>query len=215
VRLWIDGALAIDQWKEQSPSTYVAEVYLAEGMHSIRMEYYELTLGAVAMLSWERADQYPDWRAEYFNNTNLQGAPILVRNEPAINYTWTGTSPAPGIVPNENYSARWSRISWFDGGEYRFRVRSDDGVRLFVDNQIVLDRWQDGDTGWLEEYYTVPSGNREIRVEYYQRNGGAFISFNWERRDRPDTPPLAVISAPSEGIQGQSVDFDGSRSRRR
>jgi PKD repeat protein len=214
VRLWVDGALIINRWQEQSPTTHTADIYLADGPHSIRMEYYERAMGAVAMLSWERADQYADWRAEYFNNPDLQGAPVLVRNEPTIDYTWTNISPAPGTVPTQNFSVRWTRQVYFDGGDYQFKLRADDGVRVWVDNQIVIDHWRDGDTGWLEEYRNVPSGNREIRIEYYKRGAEAFITFTWQHRDRPDNPPIAVISAPSDGVAGLPVNFDGSRSRR-
>jgi PKD repeat protein len=214
VRLWIDGALVINHWQDQSPTTHAAEIYLTEGAHSIRMEYYERTLGAVAILSWQRADQFPDWKAEYFNGTELQGTPILVRNEPSINYNWSFISPAPGIVPEDNFSVRWTRVSSFDTGDYVFRLRSDDGVRVWFDNQLIFDRWQDGDSGALETTRNVPGGLHDMRVEYYKRGAEAFISFSWERVDRPDEPPLAVISSPSEGEVGQSITFDGRRSRR-
>jgi PKD repeat protein len=178
------------------------------------MEYYERTLGAMSILSWQRADQFPDWKAEYFDGINLEPPPILVRNEPSINYNWSFISPAPGIVPVENFSVRWTRVSAFDSGDYVFRVRSDDGVRVWFDNQLVLDRWQDGDSGLLETTRNVPGGLHDMRVEYYKRSAEAFISFSWQRVDQPDEPPLAVISSPSEGAVGQSITFDGGRSRR-
>jgi len=186
---------------------------MTQGTHNIRMEYYERTMGAVAMLSWERADQFPDWKAEYFNNPNLQGSPVLVRNEASINYNWGAGSPAPGL-PNDNFSARWTRRVSLDGGDHVLRVRSDDGVRVWVDNNLVVDRWQDGDSGWIEEDHNVSSGIHEIRVEYYERTGDAFISFASWKKDQPDTPPIAVISAPSDGLVGSPVNFDASRSRR-
>jgi hypothetical protein len=189
-------------------------VYLSDGAHTIRLEYYERFLGAVAMLSWERADQFPDWKAEYFDNPNLQGSPVLARNEAGLNYNWGNGSPAPGIVPNDNFSARWTRTQSFDGADYTFRLRSDDGVRLWVDNDLVLDRWQDGDTGWLEADHNIPGGLHSLRIEYYERTGNASIAFSWWKKDRPDNPPVAVISAPAEGVVGQPVRFDGGRSRR-
>ena len=191
VRLWVDGALVINQWRDQSPTTYAADVFMAQGPHHIRMEYYERTLGAVAMLSWQPADQFPDWKAEYFNNPDLAGSPVLVRNEPSINYNWGTGSPAPGIVPNDNFSARWTRQISLEGGDYIARVRSDDGVRVWVNENLIIDRWQDGDTGWIEVPYSVPAGIHGFRVEYYERFVNAFISFATWRQDRPDDPPTA------------------------
>ena len=214
VRLYVDGALVINQWKDQSPTTYAADVFMSQGPHHIRTEYYERSLGAVAMLSWEQADQFPDWKAEYFNNPDLAGSPVLVRNEPSINYNWGTGSPAPGIVPNDNFSARWTPRVSMEGGDYIARVRSDDGVRVWVDENLIIDRWQDGDTGWIEVPFSVPAGIHSFRVEYYERFVNAFISYAMWRQDRPDDPPTAVISAPSDGLVGQPVNLDGDRSRR-
>ena len=84
------------------------------------------------------ATQTPDpnmWRGEYFNNPNLQGAPVLVRNDPSINFNWGAGSPAPNI-PVDYFSARWTRSLMFDGGMYRFSAQADDGVRVWLDSQL-------------------------------------------------------------------------------
>ena len=212
VRLWVDGALLINQWKEQSPVTYAADIYLAEGDHNLVMEYNELTGGATAILSWDRVDTYPDWKAEYYSNPNLQGAPALVRNEGSINYNWGTGSPAYGL-PADNFSARWSRTSYFDGGDYLFRITSDDGHRVYLDNNLILDNWRDGRVPVIEAQRSVPAGLHELRVEYYERGGDALIGFGWQRTDRPTVGPQAIIRAPDDGVVGQPVKFDGRRSR--
>lgn len=213
VRLFIDGALLIDKWVIQSPTTYAADVYLSEGTHEIRMDYFEETGGAVAILSWQRVEYASNWQAEYYNNTDLRGNPALIRSEPAINYNWGAGSPAPGSVNSDNFAVRWTRQIYFETGDYTFRVRSDDGVRIWVDNDLVFDNWRDGDSGWLEARRSIPAGGRLLRVEYYEHTGNAFIAFSWFRSDTPPNPPLAVIKAPSEAVAGQSITFDGSRSR--
>lgn len=213
VRLWVDGALLINQWHDTSPATYQADIYLSEGPHHLRMEYYDRYLGAVAILTWERIDQFPDWKAEYYNNPNLQGAPVLLRNEPSLNYQWGSGSPDP-VVPVDHFSARWQRQVYFEQGEYILRARADDGLRLWLDNILVIDRWQDGPSGWIELARNIPGGQRQMRIEYYERSGDALIEVAWGRKGQPDEPPLAVISSASEGIVGQPLIFDGHRSRR-
>jgi hypothetical protein len=143
VRLWIDGNLVIDQWHDSAPTTYSTDVPLANGVHSLRMEYYERSGGALAQLAWERLENYPDWKAEYYNNPNLSGAPALVRNDVSVSFDWGTGSPGPG-VPADNFSVRWSRSVSFSTGTYRFYVRVDDGVRLWVDSNLVTDQWHDG-----------------------------------------------------------------------
>ncbi|MCB0209578.1 MAG: PKD domain-containing protein [Anaerolineae bacterium] len=212
VRVWVDGALFINQWRQQSPTTYAADIYLSEGDHNIRMEYNELTGGAVALLSWQRTDTYPDWKAEYFSNPDLSGSPVLVRNEGSISYNWNGNSPGTG-VPGQNFSVRWTRQVPFDGGDYLFRIISDDGHRLWIDNDLISDRWRDGNTDVIEVQRSVTSGIHQLRVEYYQRTGQSFVGLAWQRTDREQEGPLAVIRSSSEGIVGEPIKFDGSRSR--
>jgi PKD repeat protein len=213
LRLFVDNALLLNEWRDSSPTTYAAEVYLTGGDHDLRLEYYERGGGALGLLSWERLTNYPDWKAEYYSNPNLQGAPVLVRNEPSINYNWGRGSPGTGL-PADNFSARWSRAVDLERGDYRLRVHADDGVRVWVDNSLVIDQWRDGDTGVMEIERKLSSGRHQLRVEYYERGGNAFIGLAIDRRDDPDDPPTAVIKSPSESVIGQPILFDGSRSRR-
>jgi hypothetical protein len=132
VRLWVDGSLIIDEWHDSAPTTYSADIYLNDGWHNLRMEYYERSGGALAQLAWERHEEsYPDWKAEYYDNRKLDGDPVLVRNETKIDHDWGSGSPGSG-VPSDNFSARWTRKVTFKDGTYLFRARVDDGVRLWI-----------------------------------------------------------------------------------
>ena len=89
------------------------------------------------------AQSDPTWRGEYFNNTTLAGTPVLVRADADINFRWGTGSPGPGI-PNDRFSVRWTRYIYFpDDGVYRFTLASDDGSRLFIDDQMAIDAWYD------------------------------------------------------------------------
>jgi len=119
------------------------------------------------------------WRAEYFNNLTLSGSPVLIRNEPVLHYNWNADSPEPGIV-NGDFSARWTRTVNLDSGTYRFHVFHDDGVRLWIDNALVIDQWgtccQTHQTGDL----ALGAGNHAIKVEFVDTNGWASIQFGWQ-----------------------------------
>lgn len=226
VRLWVDGNLLIDEWRETAPTTYSRDIYLTSGQHTIKMEYFEATGGALAVLSWERIDTFPDWKAEYYNNVNLQGSPVLIRNEPSINYNWGEGSPAHGVQADD-FSVRWTRRLNLEGGNYLLRLRADDGMRIWIDNNLIYDQWTDGDTGHVEITHSIATGVREFRVDYYERGGIARIEL-WLQRlgddddddnadnddDDDNDPPIAVISSPSEGRVNQPIKFDADRSRR-
>jgi PKD repeat protein len=213
VRLWVDGNLVVDQWHDGAPTTYSADVNLADGVHSLRMEYYERIGGALAQLAWERLDYYPDWKAEYYSNRKLQGNPVLVRNETQIDHNWGSGSPATG-VPADNFSARWTRKVDFKGGTYVFSVWVDDGVRLWVDDALVIDSWKDDKSRLIQAERQIGSGKHRVKVEYYEGSGGAEIEVTWQRKtETTNQPPQAVPGGPYTVNEGSLVTFDGSGSR--
>ena len=121
---------------------------------------------------------FPDWQGEYFPNQDLQGIPVLVRNDAELNFNWDGQAPAPAL-PSDRFSARWTRPVFFDKGRYRFYARADDGLRISVDGKPVLDRWQGSDG---TEVYSVDvdlDGMHRLAVEYFENLGQALIEFWW------------------------------------
>ena len=180
-RLWIDNQPIIDQWHDSGPVTYVADVYLTQGTHTLRMDYYERIGWSVAQLRWERLQaSYPDWKGEYFNNPNLAGSPTLVRNDPWVDFNWGSGSPGPNI-PSDNFSARWTRTWRFETGDYRLYLKVDDGARLWMDGQLLIDQWHDsGPTTYVAERH-LDAGDHRLQLEYYERVSGAEVHLWWER----------------------------------
>jgi hypothetical protein len=177
VRLYVDGRLIINQWRDQPPTTYNAEIDLGAGQHAVRMEYYEAYGGAMARLTWTRLNPPPPppatpWRGEYFTNPWLSGSPALVRDDPAIDFNWGYGSPAPQIPP-DNFSVRWTRTISLSAGRYRFRTITDDGVRLYVDGKLVMNRWYDMPPTTFNVYLDLGAGNHTVRMEYFEHLGTA------------------------------------------
>ena len=118
------------------------------------------------------------YRAEYFNNRTLTGSPLFSRCETAINYNWGNGGPGNGI-PNDNFSVRWTGRFTFPAGSRTFTTVSDDGVRLWVDNVRVINRWTDHAPTTDRVTRTMTAGDHDIKVEYYERGGGAVIQVSW------------------------------------
>ncbi len=102
---------------------------------------------------------YDGVKAEYFANPNVAGAPVVVRSESKIDFTWpNGTvegvnSPAVGI-PVNNFSARWSaELHVAFTGEYRFIINIKDSGRLWLDDKLLIERWPND--GSIPEYNTT------------------------------------------------------------
>ena len=208
VRLWVNNQLIIDQWRDQNPTTYRGEIDLPGGGFPVKMEYYDNTGGAKAQLSWALisgggqpggGNPTPGpWRAEYFNNTGLSGMPVLVRDEGQPSYNWGYGSPAPGIVGNDYFSARWSRTLEFVPGRYRFTVTTDDGVRLWVNNQLTINNWRNQAAYTQSAEIDLAGGNVPVRMEYYEADVLAEARLGWQRiGSAPNTggAPLASVTS--------------------
>lgn len=121
-------------------------------------------------------------RAEYFNNTTLGGSPVLTRVDPTVNFDWGTGSPSAGVVNVDNYSVRWSgQVEAPVSGSYTFATTTDDGVRLWVNGQQLINDWNGHppktNTG---PALTLTAGQKyDIRMEYFEGSGGAVARLLW------------------------------------
>ncbi len=195
-RLWVDGKPLIDSWKTGTSRELTQDLGLARGAHSLRLEYFEDRNQASVRLYWEKVSQpsFPDWKAEFWSNVNLSGNPGLVRNDAQVKFDWGMQSPATG-VPADLFSARWTRSMSFPAGLYRFSLRADDGVRLYINGTRVLDEWHTADGTVV---YTVDrglSGTNTLRLDYYDGGGAARVELSWVRLSTTLTPsPTATLT---------------------
>lgn len=120
------------------------------------------------------------WYAQYWNNTQQMGTPTVTRYEETIDYNWGFYSPAPTI--NDNYfSARWTRAAYFSPGVYRFTAKSDDGIRVSIDNVIVIDNYTAHPV--QTEYVDVElsGATYTIQVDYFEWTERAVAGLKWQR----------------------------------
>jgi hypothetical protein len=184
--------LIIDKWFTQAPTTYTADLNIfGDGDYDVTLEYFEGAGGALARLSWELMAG-PDcisfdipsdhWKGEYYNNTNLLGELWMSRDDGDgfldIDFGNGGPGGNCGLGV-DNFSARWSRSVNFAPGTYRFTVTGDDGVRLFIDFQLKIDKWFiQAPTTYTYET-NLSGGNHTITLTYFESSGGAQAHINW------------------------------------
>jgi PA14 domain/Secretion system C-terminal sorting domain/PKD domain/Bacterial Ig-like domain (group 2) len=116
----------------------------------------------------------------YYNNTTLSGTPAQVVAASEIAFS------APNIDPKRpkinNISIRWDgSIIPSVSGIYTFTVRADDGVQLFINNQLIIDKWlnQLSTRVYTATVYLTKGKWTPIKVKYYQNTGPAELSLNW------------------------------------
>jgi uncharacterized protein YgiM (DUF1202 family) len=120
------------------------------------------------------------WTGQFFNSTDLSGAVVYSQTYPTgINQNWGLSSPAPGVVNVDNWSARFESVQLFNEGTYEFVVASDDGVRVFIDNVLVLDRFTGRVLTTDRFQQTLTAGTHTIRIEYVEFIDQAALQFQW------------------------------------
>ncbi|MEH6679173.1 MAG: glycoside hydrolase family 3 N-terminal domain-containing protein [Sediminicola sp.] len=118
-------------------------------------------------------------KGEYFNNKNLEGSPVLTRIDPQLEFDWPW-SPGDG-VNDDQFSIRWTGVlkatESFDGW---LGLSSDDGVRMWVDDQLVIDNWSKGATAIVTAPMQIIAGKEyKIRIEMWEGGWGARAHFRW------------------------------------
>ncbi|HMN50041.1 MAG TPA: glycoside hydrolase family 3 C-terminal domain-containing protein [Ignavibacteriaceae bacterium] len=121
-------------------------------------------------------------KGEYFTNMNLNGKPERIVIDKTINFMWNDKGPFEDF-PQDNFSVRWNGYIKVDqSGRYTLDVASDDGVRFYFDDKLVIDDWNDH--ALLTNSYTVNlEANKfyKIKLEYYENGGGAIVKFGWRK----------------------------------
>lgn len=174
MRVWVDNALILDSWYDSQVHSLAATLFLSAGDHQVKVEYYDASGNAVAKLAIEPLSvDIANWKGEYFNNTTLSGTPVLVRDDQRIDFDWGGGSPAWNVVASDNFSVRWTRAITLEQGRYRFTTTVDDGVRLWVNDRLLIDKWFDQAATSYSAEIDLPGGPANIRMEYYEGVGGA------------------------------------------
>ena len=156
------------------------KVVYAQGMYPTGVIFEPIS--AVSLSS----DNRRGLKGEYFNNRELKGTPALVRYDERINFQWDSDAPAERIVPN-NFSIRWTgKITAPVSGKYQFGWRSNGGVKIYLDDKLVIEELKNPRTrNVLKEIEFEKGKSYDVRIEYYENNNEyASAKFVW-------TPPGA------------------------
>jgi hypothetical protein len=140
---------------------------------------------------------------QYFSDPNNGShfvTPVKSVVDPTVDFDWASGSPAG--VPADNYSTRWTgQVQAPVSGSYTFRTSADDGIRLWIGNQLVIDNWVDqGVTTRTSAPMTLTAGSRyDIRLEYYEHTGLATARLLWSY------PGQAYVAIPASRLFPSSV----------
>lgn len=127
---------------------------------------------------------------EYFDNMDLKGNPKFVRVDTMVNFDFSENGPRAGFQ-KYNFSVRWTgSLQAQKTGEYILEFISDDGVRLWLNDSLLINYWNDH----APESQTIKmkfEANKKykVKIEYYQHLGSAVAKFGWST---PDDDPMKL-----------------------
>jgi parallel beta-helix repeat protein len=120
----------------------------------------------VAFRTWTDPAMDPDRDAAAFDAL-FSAEPLLTRHETRLDYQWY--SPLVAGLPQERWAAEATAQVDLEAGEYSIRTISDDGIRVWVDGELVIDEFEPH--GTLVHYSPISAGSHDIRVQYFQIGG--------------------------------------------
>jgi hypothetical protein len=112
---------------------------------------------------------------------HVTGTPVAIRNDSQIDFNWGDSSPFPGSVNADEFSARWTRTLDLDPGRYRFTMKVDDGGRLWVNGHLLIDAWRDQAASTFHGELDLTGDPVDVRMEYYENAGLALSQLSWDR----------------------------------
>ncbi len=150
--------------------------------------------------------------AEYFTNKNLEGKPAVTKVDSQIYFDWGSGSPFPNF-PDDNFSVRWTGVLKAPAdGDFIIDLISDDGVRLFIDDKLVIDDWADHSAqSDIYKMHFEKDKPYNIKLEYYEHGGDAIIKMGWRSPNEKlidEAVNVAKISDAAILFVGTSYNFE-------
>lgn len=150
-------------------------------------------------------------QVDYYNNIDLTGSPVLTRIEPTVDFSWAAGSPDPSVNP-DGFSARFTgEVLPPETALYTFYATADDGVRLWVDNQLLFDGWVlQGPTTYSGTINLTQGTRVPIVLEYFENAGGAVLQLEWAYGSTTQEVIPQTSLCLGEGIMlAQNITFPG------
>ncbi len=177
-----------------------ADVVIPGGPTHVQVDYRQITGESFLYVTWANLATNPNpqpnfpvaqaaftpinnapWTAQYYANANLTEPPAGIIGVSGPSGDWGAGAPLPSL-PIDNFSARFSSVQTLDAGAYVITVRADDGVRVYVNGNLVINQWA-GATG---QTYTATvnlgGGANNFVIEYFEAGGGAFLQYSLNRQ---------------------------------
>jgi glucose/arabinose dehydrogenase len=158
---------SFDKWNESTSAQF--QVDAPEENHT-----YTATYSAIAVGNGDGLTGY------YYSNQNrtFQEPFALTRVDPVIDFTWP-QEPGTGVSA-DHFTVRWvGEVLPRFTDTYTFHILCNDGIRLWVDNKLLINQWVDQELDWTGVVDLTAGTKYPIKIEYYDNIGNAIVQLSW------------------------------------
>ena len=144
-------------------------------------------------------------KAEYYDNPTFQGTP-KTRIDKGINFEPKNQAPDP-FLPKSPLSIRWTgELVPSVSGEYVFSFTSDDGCKLYIDDQLIIDDWNVHSARTEKASMKLEKGKKyQLKAEYFDNGGDAIARLHWRVPSMEEYDMLNMYGDASKVIRESDV----------
>ncbi|MHC4532948.1 MAG: PA14 domain-containing protein, partial [Planctomycetota bacterium] len=183
----------------QADTTYTLDTLELDKTYYWRVDEFDPpTTHKGDVWSFTTAGESGGVKAEYFSGMDLSNL-VLTRVDPQIDFNWGDPGGPDPSVGDDQFSARWTgEVEVAFTETYTFYTNSDDGIRLWIDGQPLVENWTNHAPTENKGAIDLVAGNTySLVMEYYEDGGGAVAELRWSSPRTPkDLIPQAALSLP-------------------
>jgi len=168
-----------EQWQVYGISGSLLCEYSANASPAAPLKEFAYRNGELIVQATTPTSSGTGLTGRYFDNmdfTNLK----LTRDDATVNFDW-GVGAPHSSVGVDTFTVRWEgKVEPRYSQLYTFYTLTDDGVRLWVNGQLLIDKWIDqGPTEWSGQINLTAGQRYNITMEFYENGGGALAKLSW------------------------------------
>ena len=142
-----------------------------------------------------------------FSNKTLSGSPVATGTDAQVNFDWKTGGKVSGLI--DNFSVRWTgEVQPQYSQQYTFYTQADDGTRLWVNGQLLIDDWTNHAVREVSGKITLEAGKKySIKLEYFENAGGAVCRLLWSSSSRSKQIIPQARLYPVAGSQPSATNY--------